>query len=474
MSHQEKIALNSLFWRELLDKMPATVLIFKIDENEQARLFLTNSHIRKDLGFSPEEYVLASESEDSPITAELDLLIDEVARLSHSSAPGGILPSAILSNRQGEQLRFSFSFNVFQSKANRTNLISVTLVPAIFDAGTHTASRNHQAEPNGKASAELILHHDSLMPVPQFIAGSEVMKGVLEKADHAAGLTAHILIHGEAATGKRTIATRIEQTCVFAKPGTEVRYVDLRSPGADQEFAQLTETDIQTGEYLLASDPKNLLIHIRAFENIKIPQLETIISIVDYRQSRELQTKLILTSRLSLDQLSSSGRIPASLLYKYTFFPIPVPPLRHRKEDLPHIIESWLSRLIAAADIRPVPAFTPQQLEQLLNYDWPENFDTLKEVLRSSVLQASNGKLPLRLGMKTISDGKQAGLFGNKLTPELQQILSFDEMSRVYLRHVLDQTGGKIYGDDGAAALLGMPPTTLQSKLKKLNVKIPK
>lgn len=474
MSHQEKIALNSLFWRELLDKMPATVLIFKIDEDEHARLFITNSHIRKDLGFSPEEYVLASESADSPITAELDLLIDEVAKLSHASGPVHELATVVLSNRQGEQLRFYFSFNVFQSKANRSNLISVNLVPAISgssDSGYDAAAAlpvNGQAPLNGK------MPQSAGVPVPPFVANSSVMKGVLEKADHAAGLSAHIVLHGEAATGKRTIASRIEQTCVFAKPGTEVRYVDFRAANADDELRSLLATDEETGEPILAGLQKNLLIHLRALDAVRIPQLEAITALIDARQAQELPTKLVMTSRLSLDQLSGSGRLPANLLYRYSFFPIPVPPLRHRTEDLPEIINRWLSRLVAAADLSPAPAYTPQQMQQMLNYDWPENFETLKEVIRTSVLSASNGKLPLRLGFKNIADGKQAGLFGNKLTPELQQILSFDEMSRIYLRHVLEQTGGKIYGDDGAAALLGMPPTTLQSKLKKLKVKTPK
>lgn len=470
MSHQEKIALNSLFWRELLDKLPATALIFKIDEDEHARLFLTNSHIRKDLGFSPEEYVLASESEDSPITAELDLLIDEVARLSHASAPSGAMPTVSLSNRQGEQMRFNFSFNVFQSKANRTNLISVTLYPAAFDSAAVQA----HARTNGKEKTPAPGLTAGIAAVPPFIAGSDVMKGVLQKTDQAAGVQAHILLHGEIATGKRTLATRIEQTCVFARPGTEVVYVDFRAPDADAQLGDLMGAHAETDELNITGAPKNLLIQVRAFDNIKIPQLEALMRLVDEREQLGLQTRLVLTSRFSLDQLTASGRIPASLLYRYSFFPIPVPPLRHRKEDLPQIVQAWLTRLVAAADLQPVPAYSPQQLQMLSDYDWPENFETLKDVIKSSVLLASGGKMPLRLGYKNIADGKQAGLFGNKLTPELQQILSFDEMSRVYLRHVLEQTGGKIYGDDGAAALLGMPPTTLQSKLKKLKVKVPK
>ncbi|WP_164682458.1 AAA-type ATPase lid domain-containing protein [Cyclonatronum proteinivorum] len=469
--------MNSLFWREMLDKLPATVLIFKIDEQEQARLLLTNSHIRKDLGFSPEEYVLASESEESPITAELDLLIDEVARLSHASAPPDSLPSAVLSNRQGEQMRFGFSFSVFQSKANRSNLISVALVPALIRNAvfsTEGPADGHRQNGVQENNTEVAAAKGDVIPPPPFVAVSEVMKGVLEKADHAAGIEAHILLHGEIATGKRAIASRIEKTCVFAKPGTQVMHIDFRAEAAEASFQKIVERDQTSGAYLLAQLPKNLILQIRALDNIKIPQLETIAEIIDERQARDYRTRLIMTSRISLDQLSESGRIPASLLYKYTFFPIPVPPLRHRREDLPEIIEIWLSRLVAAADLRPAPAYTPQQMQQLLQHEWPENFQSLKEVIRASVLSANGEKLPLRLGIKTFGEGKQAGLFGGALAPELQQVLSYDEMSRVYFRHVLDLTKGKIYGDDGAAALLGMPPTTLQSKLKKLKVKPPK
>lgn len=465
MTHQDKINANSLFWRELLDKLPATVLIFRIDASEQARLFFTNAHLKKDLGFSTEEYVLASETENSAVTKELEILVEEIARLSHTSKRQTSLPVIHLSNKQGKVLVYNFSFNVFQSKANRNNLISVILTPSLKGDAD-------QGDIQQQVFEALNVTETMLSTVPDelpFIAESKVMQGVLDKVDTAASQSGHIVLHGEQATGKRTLAQRILDTLEFSGSEFEVRQADMSVENGNEQFKMLLEKRPDTGSFLLTDVKQDLIIRLEAFHKLSELQLENLTRLLDERSRIDLGTRLVMTSRYSPDQLAEQGKIPTDLLYRYTFFPIPVPPLRHRKDDIPDIVESWATRLVKALDMRPEPQFSNVQMNKLIDHDWPDNFATLKDVIRAAVLESADGKFELKLGVP--ASGKQGGLFAENLSPELRNVLTYDEMSRNYMSEVLKLTGGKIYGDDGAAALLGMPPTTLQSKLKKLKVK---
>ncbi len=465
MTHQDKITANSLFWREMLDKLPSTILIFRIDPDDQAQLFFTNHQLSKDLDFSPDEYVLASESEGGTIASELSVLVDEIAQLSHSGSDGQSLPVVNLSTKQGQVRSFQYSFHVFQSRSTRNNFISVTLSPA--SEGAH---RHKNIHTKATTAAAGISASEPPAASPPFIAESPVMKGVLAKADQASRQPGHIVIHGEQSTGKRTLSERIRRMMVVKFGSCDQYAADASGEDGLMSLESLLETEPELSSgYRLPGTDKTLILQLHHLHKVRADLLNELLERTEYDTDSGRMVRLICTSRYSTDQLVDQGKIPASLLYRYTFFPIPVPPLAHREEDLPVILKTWAARLSDALDLHPRPEFTDQQMSQLLEYDWPDNFDSVKQVVKMAVLESKDGRMKLRPGIQL--EGKQGGLFAQNLKPELKQVMTFDDMNRIYLRHVLDVTGGKIYGEDGAASLLDMPPTTLQSKLKKLKVK---
>ncbi|MCH8567470.1 MAG: hypothetical protein LAT67_04375 [Balneolales bacterium] len=463
MNQQDKLTANGLFWRELLDKLPSTVLIFRIDADEDARLFFVNSSIRKDLGFNPDEYVLASETENSVVGKELEMLIDEVARLSHEKEWHQNLPKIALSNRQGKPLRFGFTFHVFQARTSRNNMITVTLIPA-----SEPAEKSESASTRVAGKRRKMMSAELAQPEVEITANSDVMKAVLSKAELAASQPGHVVVQGEASTGKKLIAKRIADTVVFGSAnGAKVHHLDARHL-KNGLIENLMPAD--SGEIGRLTDKTELVLVIHHFHAVSAALLKDLNELSEERQRNEQLIRFVITTQQSLEHMVAQNKLPATFLYQYSFFPVLVPPLRHRKEDLPKLLRFWSRRLIIALDLDPEPKFTDDQMEQLLKNEWPQNFDDLKEFVRFAVLNSKNGQMAIY--RKTSSEpGKQVALFAEQLQPETGAVLSYDDMSRAYFRHVLDITKGKIYGEDGAASLLGMPPTTFQSKLKKLGVR---
>src|SRR5690606_15151559 len=102
---------------------------------------------------------------------------------------------------------------------------------------------------------------------------------------------------------------------------------------------------------------------------------------------------------------------------------------------------------------------------------WQKNYVELKIFLVDVIKAMYNNTLDVPAKYLEGSIAKQSNLFGSDIEEELSELLTFEEMNKKYLKLVLQKTGGKIYGEYGAAEILGMPPTTLQSKLKKLGIK---
>ncbi len=453
MSHQDKISANNAFWREMLDQLPVTVFIFRIDQDEQAQLFFVNRHIRFDLGFSPEEYVLGSESEGI-ISRELNNLVDEIARLSHKDNASDSRTFQ-LTSRQNVAVNFQFNFRLYQSKSNRTNQIAVSLTSAEDIAEAPAASG---AKPARKPDF--------------FVAESDIMKAVLEKTDQAAHQNTHVIFHGEKGTGKKTLGRRILDTIRMTGGGVSVLEANLDgSIPPESKMPELFGPEFDP-EAEAFSTTDELLVFLASAHKLSVKQQQNLARLIDTRSEKGNRTRLILTSRYSLEQMAAQDKAHPDLVYRFSFLPIAVPPLRHRKEDIPPLVQKWAAGASKFLNI-PEVEFTEAQLFQLQEHEWKDNFTGFYEALRLSVLGAKNGRPELRLSLR--KEGSQAALFETESSPlspsETGEILSFDDMTRYYLRQVLNLTNGKIYGEDGAAELLGLKPTTLQSKLKKLKIR---
>lgn len=425
----ERGTLTNSLWRELLDYLPVPALLFRIEENDQVRLMFANREIENVLGYTPGEYVLESESEGR-VQQELNRLVDRIAELSHSDSENG-LQNCELTGKLGTRVTFGFSYRIFRSKSANNHFIVATL-----DAAAETeGSRPH----TGGAGAL-----DS-----EFIAESEVMQGAMSKAGFIVTQPVHGWVMGEAGTGRTTVARRIARM-IAARTGdtTEIHFHGKNS------------MDLSGRE--TSSGVRMAVIVLDDADGLSRSDFDAVKHRIGEWSARGIVVKVIVTAFETPERMHASGQLPDSWIYGMTFNTVLLPPLRQRGGDIRTIASSYTRKVSEVLGIREL-LWDVAAEEQLGRHSWPGNITELQVRLARALFSGTGRAIRISFGdekKKPVEDAKEAF-----------QIVPFDEMAARYLRQVLEHTNGRIYGRDGAAALLGLKPTTLQSKLLKLGIR---
>ena len=183
-----------------------------------------------------------------------------------------------------------------------------------------------------------------------------------------------------------------------------------------------------------------------------------------------LNVRIISATHRNLEEDVRSGRFREDLWFRLNVFPIIIPPLRRRTEDIPALVAFFVERKARELKMREVPPLAPGALDPLLEYEWPGNVRELENLVERALILhqlSGNGGL-LRLGRP----GDTAGPPGRKLGADAPDtLLTLDEVISRHIRETLVRSGGKIEGENGAARLLGLHPSTLRGKMRKLGIR---
>jgi len=155
-----------------------------------------------------------------------------------------------------------------------------------------------------------------------------------------------------------------------------------------------------------------------------------------------------------------NGRFRNDLYYRLNVFPITIPPLRKRKDEIIDITEEFMNRYGKRYN-RANLSLSKEHCRQLTDYEWPGNIRELENIIERSVLMSTNSNFNLQLPSTNIE--KDNHLFADKPT--------LDDIQRRYILHVLEETGGRISGPSGATEILGIKRTTLYQRMKKLRLR---
>ena len=184
-------------------------------------------------------------------------------------------------------------------------------------------------------------------------------------------------------------------------------------------------------------------------------------------RSHKLNVRIIAATNRNLDQEIAAGRFRSDLYYRLGVFIIDIPPLRERREDMPLLAE-YLLRNSAERLKRSVPKLTETSVNTLLRYDWPGNIRELQNAIERAMILSGGETLEFSqvLGTGPTLEGY--------VSEEPSTLLTRDELrmrERESIIAALDLTHGKVSGSDGAAALLGMKRTTLNSRILALGLR---
>jgi len=309
----------------------------------------------------------------------------------------------------------------------------------------------------------------------EMVSAGEAMQRVFNMVAQVAVSPSTVLINGETGTGKELVARAIHRMSqrrdkMMVKLNCAAIPASLiESELFGHEKGSFTgATERRIGKFELAHNGTLFLDEIG-----ELP-LELQSRLLRVLQEREVEriggrtvvrtdVRVIAATHRDLQKEVIAGNFRADLFYRLHVFPIHIPPLRERKEEIPGLVAHFLVKH-ARKGSRLAPGISPAVMKQLMAYDWPGNIRELEHLIERSVLLTSGAvvdKLYLHLSKPAVADVSATGRY----------IKTIGEVERDHILSVLKLCDGKISGEGGAAEKLRIAPTTLSSKIKRLGIK---
>lgn len=185
--------------------------------------------------------------------------------------------------------------------------------------------------------------------------------------------------------------------------------------------------------------------------------------------------RVLAATNRDLDRAAKEGKFREDLYYRLNVFPIKVPPLRDRGDDIAVLASSFAKRFGQRMG-RTVEPLSPECIGRLKAYGWPGNVRELENVIERAVITCHGGRLNLdRALLDTAGDVVAVPAGGPEETVEqIRTVKELEKLERENLIRALEATGWRVAGEKGAARMLGMNPSTLASRMKALRIKRPR
>ncbi len=310
----------------------------------------------------------------------------------------------------------------------------------------------------------------------ELIGESGEMKKIFRLVQQVASSESTVLILGETGTGKELIARAIHNASPRkSKLMVKVNCAAIPANLIESElfghergsFTGATERRI--GKFELAHNGTLFLDEIGEMPlelQVKLLRVlqEKEIERVGGKMTIKVDVRIIAATNRDLEKFMEEGKFRSDLYYRLNIFPISLPPLRNRKEDIPGLALHFLKRFSKKAG-KKINSISNKTLQELTQYNWPGNIRELEHFIERSVLLANNDTIK-----EVQLPASPKSLPGTKSFEEAP-VKTIDEIERDYILKVLKYVKGKISGEGGAAELLGLHPSTLHSRMKRLGIR---
>jgi transcriptional regulator with GAF, ATPase, and Fis domain len=311
------------------------------------------------------------------------------------------------------------------------------------------------------------------MDFHNMIGKSEALKQVIDQVGRIAATDVTVLIHGETGTGKELVARALHAASDRRdRPMVKVNCAALPENLIESELfghekgAFTDAINRQIGRFELAHGSTLFLDEIGELPMASQAKLLRVLQESEFERlgsstTIRVDVRIIAATNRVLEKEVRKGRFRQDLWYRLNVFPIEVPPLRRRSEDIPLLVNWFIlkSGKKLAKNIERIPI---KVMKALQNYGWPGNVRELENIIERAVINSPHSSLQLLDKL----EGPES------LTRNISERPTFDEMARNYIVQILEETRGRVEGPNGAAAILGIHPSTLRGRMRKMGIKV--
>jgi formate hydrogenlyase transcriptional activator len=313
--------------------------------------------------------------------------------------------------------------------------------------------------------------HDRL-GTGQIVGQSAAIRRVLDQVQLVAGTDSTVLLLGETGTGKELFATQIHELSARRRRAmvrvncSAIPTALIESELFGREKGAFTGALArQAGRFELADRSSIFLDEIG---DLPADVQVKLLRVLDERQIERLgspkpihvNTRIIAATHRDLEQRIAEGTFREDLFYRLNVFPIKVPPLRDRIDEIPLLVWHFVGEFSKAFGKR-INTISRESIAAMQYYAWPGNIRELRNVVERAMIEATGTQLTIKLPP---SSTRSSGRSCERL----------DEIQKNHILYVLESTGWRVRGVGGAANLLGLKPTTLETRLVKLGLSRPR
>jgi transcriptional regulator with GAF, ATPase, and Fis domain len=313
----------------------------------------------------------------------------------------------------------------------------------------------------------------------ELVGKSHAFRTILHQVEQVAGTDSTVLVLGETGTGKGLIARRIHrQSGRKDRPLVTVNCAALPAALIESELfghekgAFTGAVDRKIGRFELADGGTIFLDEVGDLPVELQAKLLRVLQDYEFERlgsstTRTVDARVIAATNRNLDKSIEEGAFREDLYYRLGVFPILIPPLRERRDDIPLLVWLFITNLQTrlGKTFEKVPA---RVMDALISYDWPGNVRELRNIVERAMILSPAPALELR----GVLPARRTRKASSAPTREPRSV-SLEDAERAHIVSVLEESGWKVRGKDGAAERLGLKRSTLQSRMKKLGIQRP-
>ncbi|CAF3413585.1 unnamed protein product [Rotaria sp. Silwood2] len=448
-------------YRDLFEEAP----IAYVHEGVDSKLIRANRAALRILGIKPEEVPFLYGRSLAPDTADAQLRVkeafDSVGRGTDTS--GVVLELRRKDNGLPVWIQW-WSKPDSKGEFTRTMFLDIT-------------DRVLMEQEQIKLQAENLYLRDEIKLNNNFeeiVSKSKKFHQILRQIEQVASTDASVLILGESGTGKELLARAIHNISKRnKKPLIKINCANLPASLIESDLfghergAFTGALERKIGRFELANDGTIFLDEIGELPVELQAKLLRVLQEGEFERlgnpkTMKVNVRVIAATNRNLEEAIAKKEFRADLFYRLNVFPIISPPLRSRKEDIPLLVNHFIKKYESKMG-KEIKKIGDNVIDALMLYDWPGNIRELENIVERALILSRGDTLEYG---SWIPDVKMKGSNADEKVS-----LKLDDVEKQHIIAVLNKTNWKVSGENGAAKILGLNPTTLESKMKKLEIK---